>query len=152
MPEEAGRKVEPASIVVSFDYGRRRIGAARGDTLTGHAGALPGVSSGRNGPDWPQIDRLLKQWRPALIIVGLPYNADGSEGKITAEARRFAQELSTRFATRVELVDERYSSLEAQERLQQARAGGSRKRRVSKEDVDAAAACVILERWFLQKS
>jgi putative Holliday junction resolvase len=150
MPEGPGRPAQPARIILSFDFGRRRIGAARGDTLTRTAAALPGVRSGPQGPDWSQIGQLLGEWRPALIVVGLPYNADGSDSTITAEARRFAQELSDRFATPVEMIDERYSSLDAHARLKDARASGARRRRVDKADIDAAAACVILERWFLQ--
>ena len=67
---------------------------------------------------------------------------------MTKGARSFAAELARRYALPVELVDERYSSLEAGSRLQQARESGLRKRRVAKRDVDAAAACIILERWF----
>ena len=150
MPEQGARPGEPVRILIGFDYGRRRIGAARGDTLTGSAAALPLIGTGPSGPDWAQIGKLLDQWRPALIVVGLPYNVDGTDSEITAEARRFAQGLSSRFAIPVELVDERYSSLEAQGRLAAARASGSRRRRVAKADIDAAAACVILERWFSQ--
>jgi putative Holliday junction resolvase len=90
----------------------------------------------------------MRDWRPAMLVVGLPYNADGSEGASAAAARGFAAELSERYALPVKLVDERYSSLEAEERLRGARESGLRKRRVTKGDVDAAAACVILERWF----
>jgi putative Holliday junction resolvase len=152
MPEPGGRPGLPARILIGFDYGRRRIGAARGDTLTASAAALPVISSGPSGPDWAQVGKLLDQWRPALIVVGLPYNADGTDSGITTEARRFAQELSSRFAIPVELVDERYSSLDAQARLAAARASGVRRRRVAKADIDAAAACVILERWFSQNT
>jgi putative holliday junction resolvase len=151
MPESAPPGAT-ARIVMSFDYGRRRIGAARGDTLTGHASALPGVGNSAKGPDWAQIEHTLNQWRPALLVVGLPYNADGSESLIAGEARDFAKGLSSRFTLPVELVDERYSSLDAAERLKLARASGARARRVSKADIDAAAACVILERWFAQRT
>jgi putative Holliday junction resolvase len=67
---------------------------------------------------------------------------------MTGAARSFAGELARRFAIPVQLVDEQYSSREAEARLKRARASGLRKRRVAKADVDAAAACIILERWF----
>ncbi len=85
---------------------------------------------------------------PAVLVVGAPYNADGSEGALHAAARRFAAELERRFALPVHLVDERYSSLEAGAELKARRASGARRRRVRREDIDSAAAAVILGRWF----
>jgi putative Holliday junction resolvase len=87
-----------------------------------------------------------------MLVVGLPYNADGSEGAAAGAARGFAAELGKRYSLPVKLVDERYSSLEAEERLRGARESGMRKRRVTKLDVDGAAACVILERWFSENT
>jgi putative Holliday junction resolvase len=95
---------------------------------------------------------LIAEWQPALAVVGLPYNADDSESAMAANARAFAATLESRYRLIVNLVDERYSSLEAQARLRDARQAGLRKRRVAKADVDAAAACVILERWFTTKN
>jgi putative Holliday junction resolvase len=92
---------------------------------------------------------VLRDSRPARIAVGEPYNADGSVSPLTDAARRFAAELTTRFSLPVDLVDERWSSQDAGERLRDARASGDRRRRVTREDVDAAAAAVILERWFV---
>jgi putative pre-16S rRNA nuclease len=135
-------------LVLSFDFGKRRIGVACGDNVSRAASPLGGVAAGPRGPQWGGIDDLMREWRPAVLVVGLPYNADGSEGPAAAAARGFAAELSERYALPVNLVDERYSSLEAEERLRGARESGIRKRRVTKVDVDAAAACVILERWF----
>lgn len=91
----------------------------------------------------------MRDWQPALIVVGLPYNVDGSESRMSGTARGFADELAHRYALPVRLIDERYSSLEAETRLRSERTLGLRKRRVAKADVDAAAACVILERWFV---
>ena len=71
---------------------------------------------------------------------------------MTTAARAFADELSTRYGLRVELIDERYSSLEAHERLKDARESGLRRRRIGKADIDAAAACIILERWITENS
>jgi putative Holliday junction resolvase len=91
---------------------------------------------------------VLEDTRPARIAVGEPYNADGSISPLTEAARRFAAELAKRSSLTVDLVDERWSSQDAEERLRAQRASGERKRRVTREDVDAAAAAVILERWF----
>ncbi len=156
MPEEAKRDgPAPAlgrHLVLSFDFGRRRIGVACGDSVSRAASPLGGVSAGPQGPQWTGIDKLIGDWRPAMLVVGLPYNADGSEGATADAARGFAAELGRRYSLPVKLVDERYSSLEAQERLKGARESGMRKRRVTKLDIDAAAACVILERWFVENT
>ncbi len=146
MPE-AGRDPAP-QLVIAFDIGLRRIGGACGDTLSRAASPLAGIAAGPDGPHWAAIDALIVEWQPALAVVGLPYNTDDRESAMAKRARAFAASLESRYRLPVKLVDERYSSLEAQERLRAARQTGQRRRRVAKADVDAAAACVILERWF----
>jgi len=95
---------------------------------------------------------MIREWQPTLLVVGLPYNVDGSESAGARGARGFGGALAERYALPVEFVDERYSSLESEARLQGARASGLRKRRVAKGDVDAGAACIILERWLSEKT
>src|SRR5215470_15265780 len=136
-----------AQTVLAFDYGLKRIGIAAGDTLTCTAAPRTAVAVGHEGPDWQAIAGEVRALAPALLVVGAPYNADGSEGTLTAAARRFAAELERRFVLPVHLVDERFSSLEANEALKARRAAG--RRRVRRGDVDSAAAAVILGR-FLQ--
>lgn len=137
-------------IVVAFDFGKRRIGIACGDTLSRSARALPGIANSGSGPEWDCVDKMLRDWQPSLAVVGLPYSVDGSENAMSRAARRFAGEIESRYALPVHLVDERYSSLEAESRLKGLRESGSRKRRITKTDLDAVAACVILERWFME--
>jgi putative holliday junction resolvase len=147
MPESGRPKV-----VLAFDFGRRRIGVACGDTVSRSASALQAVPADAAGPRWEVIASLMHEWQPDVAVVGLPYNVDGSDSEQTTAARGFAAELARRYALEVAMVDERYSSLEAEARLKSARASGLRRRRVAKSDVDAAAACVILERWFSEKT
>jgi putative Holliday junction resolvase len=147
MPESSGPK-----IVLAFDFGRRRIGVACGDTVSRSAVGLEAVPADAAGPRWEVIASLLREWQPNMAVVGLPYNVDGSDSEQTTAARSFAAQLTRRYALDVALVDERYSSLEAEARLKSARQSGLRRRRVAKSDVDAAAACVILERWFSEKT
>jgi putative holliday junction resolvase len=147
MPESSRPK-----IVLAFDFGLRRIGVACGDTLSRNAVGVEAVPVGLSGPRWQVIASLLREWQPDMLVVGLPYNVDGSDSEQTRAARGFAADLALRYALEVALVDERYSSLEAAARLKSARESGLRRRRVAKSDVDAAAACVILERWFGEKT
>lgn len=147
MPESSRPK-----IVLAFDYGPRRIGVACGDTVSRNAVGLETVPAGPKGPCWELIASMMRDWQPDMAVVGLPYNVDDSDSDMTGAARSFAAELARRFGVEVVMVDERYSSLEAEARLQTARESGLRRRRVTKSDVDAAAACVILERWFTEKT
>jgi putative Holliday junction resolvase len=140
------------AVILSLDFGLKRIGVATGDTLTRTAHPRSTISNGPHGPDWLSLDRLLADTRPARIAVGEPYNADGSESLLTGAARRFAAELTRRSGLPVDLVDERWSSQDAEERLRADRASGERRRRVTREAIDAAAAAVILERWFERKT
>lgn len=133
--------------VIAFDFGLRRIGIAAGDTLTRNASPRPAVSVGAHGPDWDAIGCELAALTPKLLVLGAPYNVDGSAGALTAAAEQFAAELKRRFGLPVERVDERYSSIEALARLKVLRASGQR-RRIRREHIDSAAAAVILERWL----
>jgi putative holliday junction resolvase len=144
---EEGKPPRPFTVL-AFDFGLKRIGLAAGDTLTGKAAPRPAVTVSASGPDWPSIDRELRALSPRVLVVGAPYNADGTPGALTNAAKRFAAELEKRFGLPVNRVDERWSSLEANEALKAQRASGERRRRIRRDDIDSAAAAVILERWF----
>ncbi|QHS09501.1 Holliday junction resolvase RuvX [Sinimarinibacterium sp. NLF-5-8] len=129
---------------LGFDYGDQRTGVAVGDDITGQARALTTIATG----DWAALDRLLQQWRPAALIVGLPLDEDGNEQRITHAARAFAQDLRARQSAPVHEADERYSSRAADDVLRNARASGQMTRRVRKGDRDSHAAQVILAQWL----
>jgi putative Holliday junction resolvase len=137
-----------AEVYLAFDYGRARIGVACGDTITQRARPLGVVDAHQGQPQWPQCERYIKDYAPAALIVGLPYNMDGSSGALEPDVQEFAKALRLRFNLTVHLVDERLSSKEAEDRLRQVRQTGERTRRVRHGDVDAMAACVLLEQWL----
>lgn len=134
-------------IFLAFDYGEKRIGAAVGDALTGTAQCLPTI----NGTDWAAIQKVIADWRPAALVVGLPLHESGAEQPITAAVRRFAQQLRERSRLSVHICDERYSSRAADDELRGARASGRMTRRVRKGDRDGQAARVILEQWLMEQ-
>jgi len=138
----------PAHVVLAFDFGLKRIGIAAGDTLTRAARPLRAAAVGARGPDWQAIGAAIRALAPARLVVGAPYNADGTEGALMRAARSFAAELGQRFALPVDLIDERFSSLEASAALKARRASGERRRRVTRADIDSAAAAVILGRFL----
>jgi putative holliday junction resolvase len=134
-------------IVLAFDVGTRRTGVASGNTLTRTASGLTTLDCTRGIP-WPSVDALVRDCAASRLLVGLPYNMDGTPTALTETCQRLAEELGTRYALPVELVDERLSSREATEQLREARAAGLKRRRVSREDIDMTAAKILLERWF----
>ena len=103
MPEGTEPAVPPTAVaaaannpapglILAFDYGQRRIGVACGDTVSRTAAPLGGVSAGDAGAHWAAIDSLMREWKPTIVVVGLPYNVDGSESAMTVAARGFAGE------------------------------------------------------------
>ncbi|MCH8498361.1 MAG: Holliday junction resolvase RuvX [Marinobacter sp.] len=132
--------------VMAFDYGLRRIGVAVGQELLGTAQPLQMLTARDGIPDWALIGRLLAEWQPDLLVVGLPLNMDGSESDMCARARKFANRLNGRFNLPIALMDERLTSYEAKgEVLAQ---GGSRD--FARHGVDDRAAVLILESWFAE--
>lgn len=132
--------------LLGFDYGLKNIGVAVGQELTKTASPLT-VIKARNGiPIWDDIEALLTEWKPELLIVGLPLNMDGTEQKMTAAARKFGNRLNGRFQIAVEWQDERLSTFEALEQL------GIRSKMQAKNrsDVDRISAQLILQSWFNQ--
>lgn len=121
---------------------------AAGDTLTATAAPRPAVAAHAGIPDWTAIAREVRALSPHVLVVGVPYNADGSDGTLAQAAREFAELLQARFDLPVEHVDEHGSSLEAGRALKDQRASGQRRRRVQRADIDSAAAAVILTRWL----
>lgn len=97
---------------------------------------------------WAALDKLLAEAAASRLLVGIPYNMDGTPTALTQACRDFAGELAQRYGLPVELVDERLSSREAREQLREARAAGFKTRRVRRGDIDQTAAKILLERWF----
>ena len=133
---------------MALDFGLRRLGVANGDTLTRTARPLATVPVADQGPEWQALDRLVAEWAPARFVVGLPYNADGGDGPLTARVRAFAAEVGRRYGKPVDLLDEHLTSREAEDRLRARRASGQRQRRVRHADIDPVAAAVLLEQWL----
>lgn len=135
-------------IALGFDFGRRRIGVAVGNDVTGRARPLAVIGGRGDDPDWEALGRLIAEWQPQRLVVGLPRRLDGGESDMTRAAARFARRLEGRFGLPVETVDERLSSRAAAAELADARRSGLKPRRVAAGDVDKGAAMVILQSWL----
>ncbi len=136
-----------ASTLLAFDVGARRIGVAVGNTVSMSAREIGVLDVFDAGPDWPALDRWMREWRPDGLVVGDPATLDGGDQPIRQRARGFARELRKRYGLPVEQVDERTSSIEAAQRFAAGRAAGARKRHQA-ATLDALAAVIILERWL----
>ncbi|KTD46172.1 putative ribonuclease [Legionella quateirensis] len=134
----------PSGVYLGFDFGYKRIGVAVGQRLTCSASPVSTISAKSGVPDWNSVQKLITQWNPEALIVGLPTCIDDSELYTTSAARRFAKQLRKHFAIPVHLVDERLSTVEA--RGQVFDQGGYRKLRNT--EIDSIAACIILEQWL----
>ena len=132
--------------ILAFDFGSRRIGVAVGQQVTNSASPLGVIRNSQDGPDWEHIQRLIREWSPARLVVGLPSNADGSSSAITKLVHSFVENLA-QFGLATDTVDERYSSVEAEQLLRAGRTAGVRGR-ISKEMIDSTAALLIAERWL----
>ncbi|KRS22733.1 Holliday junction resolvase [Alishewanella sp. WH16-1] len=137
-----------ARTILCFDYGTKSIGVAVGSELTGSATLLAALKAKDGIPDWQQIERLIQEWQPQLLLVGLPLNMDGSEQEFTARTRKFANRLHGRFGLPIAYHDERLSTADARSRL--FAEGGYRN--LSKDKVDSLSAQIIFEGWYEQQS
>ena len=133
--------------VLAFDYGTRNIGVASGQTLTGNASELTPLRARDGIPDWDELGRLLDDYKPNLVLVGLPLNMDDTDSELSQRARKFANRVHGRFGVQVELVDERLSTFEAKQEA----ASRGHKGNFRNAPIDSIAARLILESWLHQQ-
>ena len=135
----------PESIL-ALDFGLRRIGVAVGQQVTDSASPLGIVDNGPNGPDWQTLGKLVDEWQPTRLVVGMPTHPDGTPSNLSTTITEFMSALR-RFRRPVESVDENLTSTEAGRLLKQQRAAGMRGR-IRKDMIDSTAAVLIAERWL----
>lgn len=134
----------PAGTLLAFDFGTRRIGIAKGNTLLASATPLTTIDAEQTDIRFARIAALLVEWQPVALIVGLPCNDDGTPHEMTALSRRFANRLKGRFNLPVVLVDERYTSAAASSALNELGVHGRKQKAV----LDQYAAQQILQAYF----
>lgn len=129
--------------ILAFDFGKKRIGVAMGELELKMAHPLTTIN---DKPDarFQTIEKLIQEWQPVRLVVGLPMHADGVEHEISEHCRRFARQLQGRFNLETELVDERYTSVEAEAMLADMGRGGQQ----DKHLIDQLAAQRILQAYF----
>jgi putative holliday junction resolvase len=132
----AGRE----ATLLAFDYGEKRIGVAVGNSLTRSARPLVVLQNRNREYRFEVIGKLIDEWKPDALVVGLPMHPDGTPHERTQLAKRFGNQLNGRFSLPVSWVDERYSSVEAEAGIR----SGSRQAGM----LDAEAACIILQQYL----
>ena len=142
MPDPGNRRL------LAFDFGTRRIGVASGQEMLGTGQPLALLPARDGIPDWQQIEALLAEWQPDIVLVGLPLNMDDTENDMCARARKFGKRLHGRYHVTVEMVDERLTSYEAKGEVMAG--GGSRD--FGRHGVDDRAAVLILETWCREQA
>jgi putative holliday junction resolvase len=130
--------------VLAFDYGEKRIGVAVGESMLKVAHPLTTINAEENDAKFAQIANIIQEWRPALLVVGLPMHMDGETHLLTQLSKKFAQRLEGRFNLPVVMVDERLSSMEASQNLSAAGIKGIKQKAM----LDAVAAQSILQSYF----
>lgn len=133
-------------VFLAFDFGTKRIGVAVGQTITMTANPLEIVLAKNGVPNWEHIETLIQEWQPSGLVVGIPYNMNGTQQPITDKARHFANTLKKKFALPIFEIDERLSTVEAKQMMFDL--GGYRA--LKEMSVDSFAAKIILESWMLQ--
>ena len=124
--------------IIAFDYGEKKIGVAVGQTSTNTSSPLKVIFNNHGKVNWDEINSLLNEWNPDLIIVGKPLNMDGTESEVLKKVDKFYNNLMKIYKARYEYVDERLTTFEAKEILKDNKA----------ELVDANAAKILIDNWF----
>jgi putative Holliday junction resolvase len=143
MPEKP-----PRGSVLAFDFGLQRIGVAVGEVELGSAHPLPALAARTQPGRFTAIEGLVKEWRPVRFVVGRPLGEDGEPHEMTRRAERFARQLNGRFGLPVELVDERYSSVEVESRMRATYGARATANLARGKALDSQAAQLILEQYF----
>jgi putative Holliday junction resolvase len=131
---------------IGIDYGTVNMGVAIGQSITQTASALETIKV-KHPFIWGKLDKIIEQWQPQAIIIGLPLTEDGQKQLISKQAHNFAIKMKNRYRLPIHEIDERYSSMQANDDFLQARKQGNAKRKHSK-NLDAHAAKNILQRWL----
>ena len=134
------------SCILSFDFGTKSIGIAVGQQITSSASPVKSIKAHDGQPNWDTVEAIINEWKPSLLVIGLPLNMDGSEQPMTLKAKKFANQLHGRFGLPIHLQDERLTTTDARTRLFEL--GGYKA--LKKDQVDAISAVLILESYFEQ--
>lgn len=143
MTTSSTEKKAPQTLL-GFDFGTKSIGVATGQMITATAQPIDAIKANDGIPNWDTVEKVIKEWQPDLVVVGLPLNMDGTEQMITQRAKKFANRLNGRFGVEIALQDERLTTASAKEFIFER--GGFKA--LDKGKIDSVSAALILESWM----
>jgi putative holliday junction resolvase len=132
------------SIFLGIDFGMRRIGIASGQKITGTATPLKTILAKHGVPNWLLLDKIIAEWNPVALVVGVPKDLEGNEQWVANAARKFIRRLRNRYKIDVYEANEQLTTKSAKEKV--FAAGGYKA--LQKEELDSIAAKLILEGWL----
>ena len=124
--------------IVAFDFGEKKIGVAVGQTSTNTSSPLQVIFNKHDKVNWNEINALLEEWKPKLILIGKPLNMDGTDSEIMKKVDKFYKHLESLYDANYEYIDERLTTFEAREILKDNKI----------DAVDASAAKILIDNWF----
>lgn len=133
--------------LLAFDFGLKRTGVALGITATGTASPLQTIAYSKTESLWQSIDSMITEWRPQLLLVGMPNLNSAQDHPLEKPIKKFTNQLKHRYQLPVEFIDESFSSQQAENRLKQMRQSGRRKK-IHKHEIDKQAAALLVEQWL----
>ncbi|MEH6451571.1 MAG: Holliday junction resolvase RuvX [Psychromonas sp.] len=132
------------SSLLGFDFGTKSIGVATGQMITATAQPIAAIKANDGIPNWNIVEKVIQDWQPDLVVIGLPLNMDGTEQAITQRAKKFGNRLSGRFGVKIAFQDERLTTASAKEFIFEH--GGYKA--LDKGKIDSVSAALILEGWM----
>jgi putative Holliday junction resolvase len=132
--------------IIGFDFGEKRIGVAIGNNISKSAQALITIESASSNQKFEAIQKIMDEWQPVSIVVGVPFNVDGSEHNVTNLCKKFAKQLEQKYALPIHLIDERYTSIEASYEIHDKKIDLKKKKLL----IDQIAAKIILQSYLDQ--
>jgi putative Holliday junction resolvase len=132
--------------VIGFDFGQKRIGVAVGNNISKTAQALITIDSSSSNQKFKVIQKIIEEWQPISIVVGIPFNVDGTEHKVTNLSKKFAKQLEQKYSLPTHLIDERYTSIDANCEIKDKKIHLKKKKLL----IDQLAAKIILQSYLDQ--
>ena len=130
-------------VIMAFDFGNKNIGIAIGQEITRTASTFYSISANNGQPDWLELDMIINEWNPNLFVVGDPLNMDGTRSRIQDSCDKFSNALNKRYDIDIERTDERLTSREARDRIENIQMGIR-----DSKNKHSISAQIILEDWF----
>lgn len=136
--------MENTQLLMGFDFGLKSIGIAVGQIITKTASSLCAIKANKGEPDWKELQKIISEWHPGAFVVGVPVDMRGNDLSVTQQAKHFIEQLRAHFHLPVYAAEERLTTKEARDSLFKEKGF----RGLSKANVDATSAKIILESWM----